>query len=181
MALSLQKPVVLVGMMGAGKTAIGRSLAEFANVSFLDSDEVIEERANLKIAEIFEKFGEAFFREKEAQVIENLIENKPIVLATGGGAFNTETTRNTVNRLGFSVWMNADLELIWKRVRDKTHRPLLQADNPKEVLTKLMADRRDIYAQASATLDIVEDVSIEATRNRLVDLLKSRNVIKAAP
>ncbi|MEL6518900.1 MAG: shikimate kinase, partial [Pseudomonadota bacterium] len=119
MVFRLNKTVVMVGMMGAGKTAIGQALARKLQVPFLDSDAEIVEAANASIAEIFERYGEAFFREKEAQVIARLLAGPPGVLSTGGGAFLSADNREMISKAGVSVWLKADLDLLWARVKHK--------------------------------------------------------------
>ena len=123
--LELAKTVVLVGMMGAGKTAVGRALAKQLNAPIRDSDAEIVERAQLTIAEIFERYGEPFFREKETQVIASLLDGPPAILSTGGGAWLSAENRALLTEKATVLWLQADLELLWQRVRHKTTRPLL--------------------------------------------------------
>ncbi len=150
--LILHKTIVLVGMMGAGKTAVGRTLAGQIGVPFRDSDHEIEEAANMTIAEIFERDGETFFRRKETQVIDRLLDGTPCVLSTGGGAFMAEGNRAMISRKGVSVWLNADLETLWERVRHKTTRPLLRSADPKATLRALYEKRVPTYALADVTV-----------------------------
>lgn len=119
----LHKTIVFVGMMGAGKTAVGRALAAQLGVAFRDSDHEIEDAAQRSIAEIFARDGEAFFRRKETQIIERLLKGTPGVLSTGGGAFMSEANRRMISQMGVSVWLDADLDLLWERVRHKDTRP----------------------------------------------------------
>ena len=126
MAPRLKKTVVMVGMMGAGKSAVGKEMAHLLGVPFLDSDAEIERAANATIAEIFARDGEAFFRDKEARVIARLLDEAPCVLSVGGGAFLRADTRERITRYGVSVWLKADLETLWQRVRRKDSRPLLR-------------------------------------------------------
>ncbi len=148
----LRKTVVLVGMMGAGKTAVGRTLAAQLGVNFLDSDHEIEEAANMSIAEIFARDGEPFFREKESQVIERLLAGTPCVLSTGGGAFLAERNRRMITSKGVSIWLNADLEVLWERVRHKDTRPLLQTGNPKKTLADIFEARVPVYSLADMSV-----------------------------
>lgn len=162
-ALILHKTIVLVGMMGAGKTAVGRALAHQIGVPFRDSDHEIEEAANMSIAEIFERDGETFFRRKETQVIERLLDGKPCVLSTGGGAFMSEGNRAMITRKGVSVWLDADVEVLWERVRHKDTRPLLRSPDPKGTLTALYEKRVPTYALA--------DVSVKSEAHRSLDAM----------
>lgn len=150
--VTLHKTVVLVGMMGAGKTAVGRTLAAQIGVDFLDSDHEIEEAANMSIAEIFERDGEPFFRQKETQVIERLLEGTPCILSTGGGAFLAERNREMITEKGVSIWLNADLEVLWERVRHKDTRPLLRTADPKATLAGIYEKRVPIYSLADLSV-----------------------------
>lgn len=170
----LAKTVVLVGMMGAGKTAVGTALARQLGVEFRDSDEEIVRAANRSIAEIFERDGEPFFRARETEVIGRLLRGTPCILSTGGGAFLSETNRMMIHDVGVSVWLRADLDLLWQRVRHKTTRPLLRTANPRETLRDLYEKRQPFYAQADIAVESENDLSVEdmATRVRLA--LKAR-------
>ena len=137
----LKKTVVLVGMMGAGKTAVGKALATKLDAPFLDSDAEIVKAANMTIAEIFERDGESFFRDRETEVIDRLLEEECGVLSTGGGAFLAERNRELISNKGVSVWLNADLELLWSRVRHKNTRPLLRVADPYAKLKELYEQR----------------------------------------
>lgn len=166
----LTKTVVLVGMMGAGKTAVGTALARQLDVPFADMDAEIEKAAAMKVAEIFARDGEIFFRQRESAVLERLLGGGVQVLSTGGGVFTVPGNRAIIGAQGVSVWLNADLELLWNRVRHKATRPLLQTENPKQTLTDLYAARRDTYAMADLVVDAAPDLSIEdmATKVRVV-------------
>ena len=144
----LKKTIVMVGMMGAGKTAVGRALATRLNVPFLDSDHEIEAAANLTIPEIFARDGVAYFRKKERQVISRLLAEQRGVLSTGGGAFLSEENREIITKNGVSVWLQADLEVTWNRVKHRNTRPLLQTENPRETLSALFDARVPLYAKA---------------------------------
>lgn len=159
----LRKPVVLVGMMGAGKTAVGRELAQRLGVAFVDSDAEIERAADRSVAEIFARDGEGFFRDREAEVIARLLQGAPCVLAVGGGAFLREETRARIAERGIAVWLRADLELLWTRVRRKDTRPLLQTPDPYGTLKDLVARRDPVYALAELAVEARVDASIEAT------------------
>jgi shikimate kinase len=170
----LHKTVVMVGMMGAGKTAVGRALAQKLGVPFLDSDAEIETAANQSIAEIFERDGESFFREKESQVIARLLLETPCILSTGGGAFLQAGNREVIARDGVSVWLDADLDLLWQRVRHKTTRPLLRTSDPKRTLSEIYEARVPIYKLADMPVTAERALSIEAMATRVCDTLLTR-------
>jgi shikimate kinase len=172
--MRLKKSVVMVGMMGAGKTAVGTQLARVLDVPFIDSDDEIVKAANRSIAEIFERDGEPFFRQKESQVIARLLEGAPCILSTGGGAFMAEENRKLIATKGVSVWLRADLDLLWNRVRHKTTRPLLRTANPRETLRGIFQTRVPVYALADLTVDAEHDLSIEAMAQRVKGALSTR-------
>ncbi len=172
--LRLKKTVALVGMMGAGKTAVGTALARQLAVPFLDSDEEIVVAAGRSIAEIFERDGEAFFRMRETEVLGRLLAGPPCVLSTGGGAFMLLENRALIGKAGVAVWLRADLELLWQRVRHKTTRPLLRTPNPRETLRMLCENRMPYYAMAEVTVDSQPDMSIDGMAQRVVDALVLR-------
>ena len=172
--MKLRKTVVMVGMMGAGKTAVGRALALKLGVPFLDSDAEIEAASNMTIAEIFARDGEPFFRKKEAQVIDRLLENEVGILSTGGGAFLAECNRTTISEKGVSVWLDADLELLWQRVRHKDTRPLLRTPDPLASLTDLFNARVPTYALADLAVKADADFSIEDMADEVLKALASR-------
>jgi shikimate kinase / 3-dehydroquinate synthase len=161
-----RRPIVLVGLMGSGKTAIGRRLAQRLGLDFVDSDTEIEQAAGLTIPEIFSRYGEPYFRDGERRVMVRLLAGGPRVIATGGGAFMSDDTRLKIRETGVSVWLKADFDVLWRRVRKRTHRPLLQNADPETMLRKLMDERHPIYAQAEVTVAaregphdaVVEDV-----------------------
>ncbi|MEM5475087.1 shikimate kinase [Pacificibacter sp. AS14] len=167
----LKKTVALVGMMGAGKTAVGKAIAQLLEVPFLDSDAEIERAADRTIAEIFARDGEAFFRSKETQVITRLLEDERCILSTGGGAFMSEVNRDTIAAHGVAVWLKADLDILWQRVRHKNTRPLLQTDNPLETLRSLADVRNPIYGMAGVIVDAEPSLSIEKMAQKVVDAL----------
>ncbi|MFM2355737.1 MAG: hypothetical protein RLZZ528_1473 [Pseudomonadota bacterium] len=170
----LKRTIVLVGMMGAGKTAIGTALARTLGVPFLDSDEQIEKAANRTVAEIFARDGEAFFREKEAQVLARLLNGPPAVLSTGGGAFMSERNRTEISRKGIALWLKADLELLWNRVRHKSTRPLLQTADPKGTLQALLEKRAPVYALAEVVVEARPEYSVEDMTAKVVEALAAR-------
>lgn len=172
--MRLKKSVVLVGMMGAGKTAVGTQLARVLSVPFIDSDDAIVSAANRSIAEIFERDGEPFFRQKETQVIGRLLEGPPCVLSTGGGAFMSAPNRQMIAAQGVSVWLSADLELLWQRVRHKTTRPLLRTSNPRATLKEIFDLRVPVYALADLKVDAAPELSIDDMARRVREALLTR-------
>ena len=142
------RTVALVGLMGAGKSTVGRRLADALGRQFYDSDDEIEKAAGLSISDIFALHGEAEFRRGEQRVLERLLSEPPHVLATGGGAYLNPDTRTLLREHAITIWLNADLETLWRRVSKRGHRPLLKADNPKGVLGRLLDERAPIYEKA---------------------------------
>ncbi|WP_299545946.1 shikimate kinase [uncultured Tateyamaria sp.] len=167
----LKKTVVMVGMMGAGKTAVGRALALRLGVPFLDSDAEIESAANMTVPEIFERDGEPFFRNKETQVISRLLDEERGILSTGGGAFLAEENRTNITARGVSVWLNADLDLLWQRVRHKDTRPLLRTADPRATLCEIYDARVPLYALADVTVVSLPNLSIEEMVDRVIGAL----------
>ena len=164
----------LVGMMGAGKTAVGRALALRLGVPFLDSDAQIVAAANMSIAEIFERDGEAFFRAREAEVIERLLRAERGVLSTGGGPFLAQANREMISEIGVSVWLKADLGLLWSRVKHKDTRPLLRTADPQATLRALYETRVPLYAQADLTVAADVRYSIDEMTGAVLAALKDR-------
>ena len=146
------KSIVLIGLMGAGKTAIGRRLAGRLSLPFVDADSEIERAAGQSISDIFGEHGEAYFRDGERRVIERLLQDGPQVLATGGGAYITPETREAVGQKGISVWLKADLDVLMERVGRRDNRPLLKTGDPEQVMKKLIEDRYPVYANADITV-----------------------------
>lgn len=174
MAFRLKKTVVLVGMMGAGKTAVGTAVARTLGVPFLDSDAEIERAANRTIAEIFARDGEEFFREKETQVIRRLLKTERCILSTGGGAYLSERNRGLVAANGVALWLNADIDLLWARVRHKDTRPLLRTREPYRTLRSLYEARVPVYSLADLSVDARPEYSIEETAGRVIGALLTR-------
>ncbi|WP_275391874.1 shikimate kinase [Aliiroseovarius sp. Z3] len=174
MAFKLKKSIVMVGMMGAGKTAVGQAVANRLHVPFLDSDEEIVRAANMSIAEIFERDGEAFFRKRESEVIGRLLDTERAVLSTGGGAFMSEPNRKMISDRGVAVWLNADLDLLWARVRHKDTRPLLRTPDPKATLTQIYDTRVPVYAKADLSVEAQRNFSISDMANAVVTALLTR-------
>ena len=168
--------IVLIGLMGAGKSAVGRVLAERTGRPHLDADAEIEAAAAATIAEIFARDGEAFFRRREAEVISRVLSGPPAILSTGGGAWLSDEVRDAIGRKGVSVWLRADLDTLWHRVRGRTHRPLLRAENPRKVLGDLMDRRYPVYALADVTVDSLPGRDVAATADAVLDALAARRV-----
>lgn len=164
-------------MMGAGKTAVGTALARLLGVPFRDSDDEIVKAANRTIAEIFARDGEPFFRRKESQILSRLLDGPACVLSTGGGVFMSPANRAVIARKGVSVWLRADLDLLWARVRNRPTRPLLQTDNPRETLAALLAAREPAYAEADITVASEPGLSVDAMAERVRDALAARGGI----
>jgi len=163
-----QRSVVLVGMMGAGKSSIGRRLALRLGVPFVDADAEIEKAAQMTIPELFDRRGEAEFRTGEARVILRLLESGPQVLATGGGAFMNADTRAAIGAKGISIWLKAELEVLMKRIKRRYDRPLLRTDDPGATLRALMDERYSVYALADLTVH-----SREVPHDKIVDEIVS--------
>jgi len=158
------RSIVLVGMMGAGKSTIGRRLAARLRLPFTDADTEIETAAGMTIPEIFEVHGEQHFRDGEARVIARLLDGGPGVLATGGGSFMREETRRRIGDKAVSIWLKADTEIIMKRVKRRTDRPLLQTEDPVATVNRLLAEREPVYAKADLTI-----ASRDVPHDRIVD------------
>jgi len=168
-----QRSVVLVGMMGSGKSSIGRRLASRLAIPFVDADTEIEEAAGMTIAEIFERHGEPYFRAGEARVIARLLDHGPQVLATGGGAFMNRDTRAAIGQKGVSIWLKAELDVLMKRIKRRGERPLLKTDVPAATLTALIAERYPIYAEADLTV-LSRDVPHDTIVDEIVAVLRPR-------
>lgn len=148
-----RRSVVLVGMMGVGKSSIGRRLAARLGIPFVDADAEIEKAAGMSISDIFARHGEADFRSGEARVIARLLDGGPQVLATGGGAFMNEATRAAIKNKGVSIWLSAEFEVLMRRIaKRKNDRPMLQTDDPAKTLRQLITEREPVYALADLTV-----------------------------
>jgi shikimate kinase len=165
--------IVLVGMMGAGKTTIGRRLAQRLQMPFVDADVEIEKAAAKTIPEIFAEHGESYFRDGERRVILRLLAEGPQVLATGGGAYMNPETRAAIARRGVSVWLKADFDVLAARVRRKSNRPLLDTANPDETIRRLMQDRYPVYALADVTIHS-RDVAHDIVTDEIMTALEQR-------
>ncbi len=166
------RSLVLVGLMGAGKSCVGRKLGARIGRPFIDADSEIEEAAGCTINEIFERFGEPAFREGERRVMARLLDGPPAIVAAGGGAFIEDETRALIAAKGISIWLRADLDLLVKRTAGRTHRPILNAGEPREVLRKLIDKRYPIYMQADLTVDTL-DQPADMTVDQVIAALRA--------
>jgi shikimate kinase len=167
------RSIVLIGLMGAGKTAVGRRLANRLELPFIDADTEIEVAAGQSIPEIFAEHGEAYFRQGERKVIARLLEGGPQVLATGGGAYMSADTRANIKAHGISIWLKAELRVLLKRVGRRDNRPLLSGCEPETVMKTLMAERYPIYAEADLTVES-RDVPHEVIVTAVIDALAAK-------
>lgn len=172
----LGRSVVLVGLMGAGKSTVGRRLAQAIGAPFYDSDDEIERAAGMTVADIFDRYGEAHFRDRERRVIERLLTEGPAVVATGGGAFMNEQTRVLAKALGHVVWLRADLDTLASRCGRRDDRPLLRNGDMREILSRLIAERYPVYAQADSVIDSAE-APHEAVARAIMAQLAARGAL----
>lgn len=159
-----RRNLVFVGLMGAGKSAIGRLTASSLGIPFIDSDHEIERVSRMTISELFAAYGEDEFRALEARVIKRLLNSGARVVSTGGGAYINERTRRHIKKQGLSLWLNADIDVLWERVNKRDTRPLLKTENPRQTLENLMNARYPIYAEADLTVisrDVRKEVIVE--------------------
>lgn len=178
-SVKLLRPVVLIGMMGSGKSAVGKSLAGRLKLQFFDSDTEIERDALLTVSVIFERYGEPFFRQRERWVIERLMSHKAVI-AAGGGAFGEQATRSVIRTRATSVWIDADEQLLWERVCHKQNRPLLRDPDPKAVLRGLMRKRRPFYELADIRVESHRHASIPEMAARIESALSDAGVLQYA-
>jgi len=176
---SLSKTLVLVGLMGSGKSTIGRRLAARLGLPFVDADEEIEEAAGCSINDIFELHGEAAFRDGERRVIERLLEGPVTVLATGGGAFMNDETRKLIGERALSLWLRADLDVLFRRTSRRNTRPLLHKGDPREILSDLMSRRYPVYAEADFTVE-TDDSPHNVVVERILRTLEEHGVLTNA-
>ena len=177
----LSRSIVLVGLMGAGKTCIGRRLAARLGLPFVDADAEIEAAAGCSIEEIFEHHGEAAFRDGERKVIARLLDQAPRILATGGGAYMDPRTRAAAREKAITVWLRADLEMLLKRTSRRNHRPLLKRGNPREILDNLVKERHPVYAEADIVVqsqDGPPEVTVENLMGALTHFISRREAAK---
>lgn len=167
-----RRSIVFVGLMGAGKTAIGRKLAQALGLNFVDSDHEIETVSRMTIPELFERYGEPEFRALEERVVSRLVKDGPQVVSTGGGAFMNAHTRDAIAQDGISIWLKADLDTLMARVAKKPNRPLLKAPDPRAVMERLMAERYPVYGLADIVVT-TRDVRREEITAEVIDALSS--------
>jgi len=171
-----ERSIVLVGLMGAGKSSVGKRLAQRMHLPFVDADTAIEQAAGLTIPEIFARFGETDFRSGERRVIARLLKEGPQVLATGGGAYMSEETRQRIRENGVSVWLKAEFDVLMRRVRRRADRPLLKNSNPEETMRKLIDERYPVYAEADLTIistEVAHDIVVQSIVEALTGHLDS--------
>ena len=169
------KSIALIGMMGAGKSSLGRKLARQLGLKFQDSDTEIEKRSGLTITEVFSSYGEDYFRKAEYSVIKRLLDDSQIILATGGGAFTYPQTQQMLKERTISIWLKVEFETLWDRLKDNDQRPLLQTSDPKTTLRRLCDEREPVYAQADITLDCSKSKtheSLQMLQNAIDDWVK---------
>lgn len=177
------RSIVLVGLMGAGKTSVGRRLAKRLELPFVDADEEIVRAAGLTVPEIFDRFGEQAFRDAERRAIARLLDEDAMVLATGGGAFLDATTREAIANRGVSVWLRADLDVLHDRTVGRRHRPLLNTGDPRATLATLMAARYPVYALANITVDSINgpiDQTVDRVEAAVAEWLSRREGVSEA-
>lgn len=172
------RSVVLVGMMGAGKSSVGRRLAKALEIPFVDADTEIEKAASMSIPDIFATRGEPEFRAGERRVVSRLLDGAPAVIATGGGAFMDEGTREKVKARGISIWLKADVDVLLRRVKKRGNRPLLKTGDPEQILRDLLAKREPVYAEADMTVvsrDVPHETMVAETLDRLLAFLEPKD------
>ena len=164
----LLKTLVFVGMMGSGKTAVGRAVASALDVEFRDSDREIEAAAGMTISQIFACHGEEYFREKESQVLSRLLTGPPCSLSVGGGVFMSADNRDMIEKRGVSIWLKVDPELLWRRVKHKATRPLLQTKNPFATLKQILAERTPYYSHARVWVHAEAGLSVPEMASKVI-------------
>ena len=168
------KFIVLVGLMGAGKTRLGRIIASSFSLPFIDADTEIEKAAGCSVREIFEQFDEPYFRDGERRVIQRILSEKPAVLATGGGAYMNKETQKDISQFGVAVWLRADLDLLERRTQHRNARPLLNKGNARKILSGLIDTRYPVYSNAEITIDVGDETAPETAR-KIIDALINYN------
>lgn len=179
-SIIVNKPVVLVGMMGSGKSTIGKKLANKLNIQFYDSDKVIEEREGLSVLDIHDYRGEDYFVKKEIEVISEIMNYGPVVLSTGGSSFMTDPIRNNILENSISIWLNVSIDEIYERVSRRNTRPLLNVDNKKEVIEKLANEWQSVYSQANINMqstDMGAHHIVDSLLNKLKEYFPTENRI----
>lgn len=170
-----KRNLVFIGLMGAGKSAIGRLTAQALGIPFVDSDHEIERVSRMTISDLFARYGEDEFRALEARVLKRLLRTGPRVVSTGGGAYINERSRRQIKRGGVTIWLNAELDVLWERVNKRDTRPLLKTENPKQTLENLMRARYPIYAEADLTVmsrDVNKETMVEDVLTAIIEFRK---------
>lgn len=175
--LTEPKIILLVGMMGVGKTSLGRILAKHLKLPFLDSDKEIEKITGFTISDLFARYGEIEFRKGEERIMERLLKGKPCVLSSGGGAFLSEKTREVAKKYAISVWIKAGSDVISKRTQGRTHRPLVPSADNKKAIERLVSECYPLYEKADIMVESFQEHPYK-TVNRLLSLLQEKNIIK---
>lgn len=173
-----KRNLVFIGLMGAGKSAIGRLTAQALGIPFVDSDHEIERVSRMTISDLFARYGEDEFRALETRVLKRLLRTGPRVVSTGGGAYVNERSRRQIKRGGLTIWLNAELDVLWERVNKRDTRPLLKTENPKQTLENLMRARYPIYAEADLTVlsrDVNKETMVEEVLTAVIDFRKVPN------
>lgn len=173
-----KRNLVFIGLMGAGKSAIGRLTAQALGIPFVDSDHEIERVSRMTISDLFARYGEDEFRALETRVLKRLLRSGPRVVSTGGGAYVNERSRRQIKRGGLTIWLNAELDVLWERVNKRDTRPLLKTENPKQTLENLMRARYPIYAEADLTVlsrDVNKETMVEEVLTAVIDFRKVPN------
>ncbi|THK35235.1 shikimate kinase [Ensifer sp. MPMI2T] len=173
-----KRNLVFIGLMGAGKSAIGRLTAQALGIPFIDSDHEIERVSRMTISELFAAYGEEEFRALEARVLKRLLRSGPRVVSTGGGAYINERSRRQIKKGGMTIWLNAELDVLWERVNKRDTRPLLKTENPKQTLENLMRARYPIYAEADLTVlsrDVKKEMIVEEVLTAIADRQKAQS------
>lgn len=173
-----KRNLVFIGLMGAGKSAIGRLTAQALGIPFVDSDHEIERVSRMTISDLFARYGEDEFRALETRVLKRLLRTGPRVVSTGGGAYVNERSRRQIKRGGLTIWLNAELDVLWERVNKRDTRPLLKTENPKQTLENLMRARYPIYAEADLTVlsrDVSKETMVEEVLTAVIDFRKVPN------
>ena len=173
-----KRNLVFIGLMGAGKSAIGRLTAQALGVPFVDSDHEIERVSRMTISDLFARYGEEEFRALETRVLKRLLRSGPRVVSTGGGAYINERSRRQIKKGGLTVWLNAELDVLWERVNKRDTRPLLKTENPRQTLENLMNARYPIYAEADLTVlsrDVRKETMVEDVLTAVIDYQDKKN------
>jgi len=176
--MQLKRWIALVGLMGAGKTSVGHALSAALRVECIDTDDAIEEAAAMSIPEIFERDGEAFFRQKEGQILARLLGGAPAIMSTGGGAFIAKSNREILLKDAFVIWLDSDLDTLWNRVKGKDDRPLLNTDDPKQTLSDLKSSREPAYAQAHLKVFSGANTTIPKIVDQIMEAAKSAGAVE---